>query len=670
MVDIDRSSTASGISSWVTCIERTAAASSLSVGVKQNLDDALGKNADALFNLFESGSIDKVTDRVCCHLLSLYRTKESELCHYTMELVPAMIWSYLLAVSTNMKKTASGIEACLLALYNLEVVDDKGRPKVTVTTIPSLGRASVYHEPGSLGSPVLTESALSRYEQDDRKTFTGPFPVIEKCNAKNRHPVLSHLLRCYNAVVGQLAGRSHQSICDVAIRVSCAGFFPSSRSSSTRTAGPAAADQQQASDYERPASTATNKVSAYGSRITVSSELLVEMARGVYFALFNYDPALGLDALRCLQFRANHELYADAIMLIRAMINSVESSLSSAAASALSRKGQHGLRDVSSAMSTSLLLTPAFNLSGGGAGANKEVVITNASFRTQKLPDDIGVEPPQQQEQLAPAGGTLPLPEMTPLSEKKALGLSGLRLGPLKSALKKVERTISVRKDEGVATSTRKDDKETTAGGSSGTSGGFKDGKERADAVRTPKKAQVVAKAAASEIERDSESVGGSGGSGTGGGSAAPPPPGNDSPTLSSSGRPGSRPSSNYITLTALPLLSSTDADDDDNDEGAAAAAAAAAASRSAAAAAAASERIDASRPLAVDSIHVSWDDEDEWAVPTEGPPSDTGQPRRSAYGAARGGDVSKDDVANGTSVDGTAAAAPFGGLYRSASQV
>jgi hypothetical protein len=43
-------------------------------------------------------------------------------------------------------QSCRSVETLLVGLYNLEVVDESGQPKVVSFRLPSLAQASIYHE--------------------------------------------------------------------------------------------------------------------------------------------------------------------------------------------------------------------------------------------------------------------------------------------------------------------------------------------------------------------------------------------------------------------------------------------------------------------------------------------------------------------------------------------
>ncbi|XP_068063401.1 hyccin-like [Anomalospiza imberbis] len=198
----------------------------------------------------------ELLEPVCHQLFEFYRSGEEQLLRFTLQFLPELMWCYL-AVSASRDLQSSGcIEALLLGVYNLEIVDKEGHNKVLSFTIPSLSKPSVYHEPSSIGSMALTEGALSQHGLS-RVVYSGPHPQREMLTAQNRFEVLTFLLLCYNAALSYMPAMSLQSLCQISSRICVCGY-----------------PRQQVRKYK-----------GVNSRIPVSSEFMVQMLTGIYYAL-------------------------------------------------------------------------------------------------------------------------------------------------------------------------------------------------------------------------------------------------------------------------------------------------------------------------------------------------------------------------------------------------
>ncbi|XP_016115742.1 hyccin isoform X2 [Sinocyclocheilus grahami] len=178
--------------------------------------------------------------------------------------------------------------------YSDEIVDKDGQSKVLSFTIPSLSKPSVYHEPSSIGSLALTEGALANHGLS-RVVYSGPHLQRETFTAQNRFEVLTFLLLCYNASLSYMSSSSLQSLCQLSSRVSICGY-----------------PRQQVRRYK-----------GISSRLMVTSEFLVQLITGIHFALCNGEVELGSRALDDVLYRAQLELFPEALLVGNAIKSSL-----------------------------------------------------------------------------------------------------------------------------------------------------------------------------------------------------------------------------------------------------------------------------------------------------------------------------------------------------------
>ncbi|XP_075778332.1 hyccin isoform X2 [Pelodiscus sinensis] len=232
----------------------------------------------------------ELLEPVCHQLFEFYRSGEERLLRFTLQFLPELMWCYL-AVSASRDLQSSGcIEALLLGIYNLEIVNKQGHSKVLSFTIPSLSKPSVYHEPSSIGSMALTEGALSQHGLS-RVVYSGPHPQREMLTAQNRFEVLTFLLLCYNAALSYMPAISLQSLCQICSRICVCGY-----------------PRQQVRKYK-----------GVNSRIPVSSEFMVQMLTGIYYAFYNGEWDLARKAMDDILYRAQLELYPEPLLVANAI---------------------------------------------------------------------------------------------------------------------------------------------------------------------------------------------------------------------------------------------------------------------------------------------------------------------------------------------------------------
>ncbi|KTF71517.1 hypothetical protein cypCar_00037028, partial [Cyprinus carpio] len=171
----------------------------------------------ALYAVIQEQPVSELLAPVCHQLFELYRSSEEGLRRFTLQFLPELIWVYLRLSASRERYRNGYVEALLLGIYNLEIVDSKGNGKLLSFTIPSLSKPSIYHEPSSLGSMALTEGALNQHDLI-RVVYSGLLSQRETFTSQNRFEVLSFLMLCYNSAVVFMPASSHQSVCRMSTR--------------------------------------------------------------------------------------------------------------------------------------------------------------------------------------------------------------------------------------------------------------------------------------------------------------------------------------------------------------------------------------------------------------------------------------------------------------------
>ncbi|XP_027027227.1 protein FAM126B isoform X3 [Tachysurus fulvidraco] len=244
----------------------------------------------ALYAVIQEQPSSELLAPVCHQLFELYRSTEVGLRRFTLQFLPELIWVYLHHTASRERHRNGCVEALLLGIYNLEIVDSKGNSKLLSFTIPSLSKPSIYHEPSSLGSMALTEGALSQHDLI-RVVYSGLLPQRETFTSQNRFEVLSFLMLCYNSAVVYMPASSYQSVCRMSSRLCVCGY-----------------PRQQQKLWRESC-----------NRVRLDPELMVQMLTAVYHAIYNGQWELGREALEDILYRAQLELYAKPLLIANAM---------------------------------------------------------------------------------------------------------------------------------------------------------------------------------------------------------------------------------------------------------------------------------------------------------------------------------------------------------------
>ncbi|KAI4465763.1 hyccin related [Holotrichia oblita] len=245
----------------------------------------------ALYVLLEEPQQSKrgsIIEKICKQLLGFYRSGDQYLKKFVMQYIPSLIWLHLSA-----RQIYPEVETLLLSLYNLEVVDNKGQPRIISFRVPSIAQSSIFHDSSNLEPSFIAENSLRRWEECNTKLVNwGPLPQVESLNAQNRQRVATALLFLYNQQISNISIQGIEHSCRAISRLVTQGFH----SGSNRTS----------SDSD-----SINYMSTV-PRLVVSSPLLLELLQVVYHGLERGASGVA-QTLHDITARATYETYADDI---------------------------------------------------------------------------------------------------------------------------------------------------------------------------------------------------------------------------------------------------------------------------------------------------------------------------------------------------------------------
>ncbi|XP_052839578.1 hyccin [Drosophila gunungcola] len=315
--------------------------------------------AEAIFTIFnERQRNESMVHDICQQLLAFYRSPELTLHKFPLQFIPVLVYTYLHSVAGGDKKAARGVETLLICIYNGEVSTDDGGQRVVAFRMPILAQTSVYHEVKNL---PMTD--LRRWEENcNREVKWGPHQRIESIHAQNRMRILTALLFCYNQQVSQTQKSSLLHLCRVTSQLVNQGFTTKSGHGHRMSYG---SDPATGATFPKPSS----------PRIPLSASFLIELVHAIYFAMFNGYGTIAIQTLDDIHNRAIYEMYTELILVTSAVRNSLHAN-----PSGQPNDGPMGL---------SVALTPSTNTVTTSVSKS---MITNASFRTKKLPDDIPIQ--------------------------------------------------------------------------------------------------------------------------------------------------------------------------------------------------------------------------------------------------------------------------------------
>ncbi|KAI1292357.1 Hyccin [Halotydeus destructor] len=325
---------------------------------------------------------EKYLSEVLDVLLEYYRSGDDTLQLFTLSAIPSLIGLHLNTASSRAfeRQTVLSVDVLILAIYNLDVIGEDGNLSKRTFRFPTLSKPSVYHE-SSLAAfqqiaptSALTENALQKLEAFDLSgnavISAQSSSTDDQCqiNASNRWTVLTGLLQIYNKYTSSVPNLSLHSVCRNCVRILDNGYQRGQRPASFSS---------NAKGSFKYADILTSRKSA-GICVNPSSHFLVEMCSALYVCMFNGLSDEAMQALHKVNLYATRSLHADVLLMVNAIKNSTK----------LKREkeddiltGLHSaFSPTSNASSSSLLSKPA---------------LTNASFKTRKLPIDIPIQAPE-----------------------------------------------------------------------------------------------------------------------------------------------------------------------------------------------------------------------------------------------------------------------------------
>ncbi|KAG5897445.1 hypothetical protein JTB14_002706 [Gonioctena quinquepunctata] len=289
---------------------------------------------------------DNLIDGVCQQLLNFYRSGETHLKRFALQFIPVLAFLHL------SNKSYTAVQTLLVSLYNLEVIDSKGQPRTLSFRIPSIAQSSIFHDSSNLEPAFIAENSLRRWEECNTKLVSwGPLPQVECLNAQNRQRVVTALIFLYNQQVCNVAEQGVEQTCRGISRLIMQGFNNNMDSNRSSIASDVSIQQ------------------GILPRIPVSSPLLIELLHTVYHAAVRCG-GIAVQVLHDVIHRASYETYTEVLLAA----NSVKNLLQNSPAVSAAPRPSHS-QSISKSM------------------------ITNASFRTKKLPDDIPIQDPNQPSQ-------------------------------------------------------------------------------------------------------------------------------------------------------------------------------------------------------------------------------------------------------------------------------
>ncbi|XP_054166468.1 hyccin-like [Oppia nitens] len=330
---------------------------------------------DSLLTYFDDFKCDEQSsEAICSKLYAYYRSNGDDLRVFSLAFIPQLIGVHIMHANnwwSNEMTKCGGVDAMLLGVYNLEVVDNEGQLRATTFRVMSLSKPSIYHEPSPHSAPqnqssLLTEHNILKLDNfcgDLEIPLFGPYPEMEAIVANNRMDIMTVLMKVFNQYISSVNKKSLSALCRMTLRLLRQGSINIS------------VDKLNSIPLNAFFTSNSSLITRNSTKIPLSSQFLVEITNSIYYCLFNGVTDLALEVLDFIHNRAVNYLYTDVLLMTNAIRNSL-----------LLSSGQPS----DGPMGINIALSPTSSTSLTATGIAK-IAITNASFKTRKLPDDIPI---------------------------------------------------------------------------------------------------------------------------------------------------------------------------------------------------------------------------------------------------------------------------------------
>ncbi|KAJ6216873.1 hypothetical protein RDWZM_008030 [Blomia tropicalis] len=388
---------------------------------KLSLDDAI---IETVLEFLDNPENDiELMKLITKKLYELYQNDDPHLRLLTICFLPSLIAIYIRVAHNyyNISKTEfHSLAILLLTIYNCEImVSPSQPPQLHLQTQPSqprsdglktidvriinLSKPSIYHEPNNHtilpNVPVPpTQHSLEKMNQNmienQKISIFGPYEPVEQLLTSNYMAVCAVLLKIYNQNLTDLGTFSHNSLCHYYLRLLKQGTNIDIRQKIKDHLL-----QDNSNNHFKFSTATSNKYIGHQLilprnciPIQLSCTFMVELTRSIYYCIYNELADIAFEILELITRRATMKLYTDVLLMVNAIKNSIaikydrDNSIEGTPAANVSRTASK----TAASHTTSMNSLNSFTNESRWNQVRKNA-ITNASFKTRKLPDDIPI---------------------------------------------------------------------------------------------------------------------------------------------------------------------------------------------------------------------------------------------------------------------------------------
>ncbi|XP_075678488.1 PI4KA lipid kinase complex subunit hyccin [Dermatophagoides pteronyssinus] len=367
---------------------------------------------EAIFDLLEHPERDvELFISITKRLYNIYKTQDRELRLKTIIFLPTLIAVYIryhhqnyhhhqhcLATTNNdnddqqkqqpNSEPKSSIAILLMCIYNFEIINQKtGDLKTIDIRLISLSKPSIYHEQSAHTSgqvSIPTEQMLAKINnpQESKITIFGPYHEVEHLNTGNQQSIFTVLMKLYNQHIEQCGYYSWQSMLRLYLDLLKQGSLLKRNCYELK---------QQIKSILQNNTASSNRINSKDNiipessiQIQFTSEFLTELMKSSYFCFHNDLEDLSAELIEEICKRSTYKFYGDVILMVNAFKNT----------QAIINRDRENHRAKMKRMNQSeISLNTTPHVTTITSVSSRKTAITNASFKTKKLPDDIPIVP-------------------------------------------------------------------------------------------------------------------------------------------------------------------------------------------------------------------------------------------------------------------------------------
>lgn len=320
-----------------------------------------------IYQLLENASYhEQYLERICKHLFKLYLTKLDDLQVFVLSFVPSLIGINLTnSLDSKLKKLHKFLDVFLISIYNFSLINEDGTIKERSFRLPNLNKSSIYHSPEINND--LSEIAIRKLEKcykENRILYVQDNIDLHSLNATNRMIVYCSLVQTYHDTISRFTKRSLIAFCRMCNSIL---FYNSNNIDSLKLIN-IKFDLNTSIDY-------ADILNKSRPKLQLSSNFLLQLLNCLYFCIYNGVEKEGRICIVEIHSKAMSHLYTDVLLMTNAIFNSLSIS-------------KQSLENECMGINMSFSLNSEITTNTG----QTKSAITNASFKTQKLPEDIEIK--------------------------------------------------------------------------------------------------------------------------------------------------------------------------------------------------------------------------------------------------------------------------------------